>query len=105
MRKIRIKNVKPKILTHLVVALKAGNLFLLKEKVFEEMKRQANQANERVMSFTTDYGAVSVETVVELEKYSGEFYKICNITVNDFKVYGTSPWVEVVNEIVVIDAE
>ena len=104
MREIRIKNVEPETLVHLVVALRAGNLFLLKEKVFEEIQRQTRQGEEGKLSFSTDYGEFSIETVVELKKYSDEFYKICSITVNDHKVYGSSPWVDIINEIIVINA-
>ena len=105
MREIRIENVKPEILVHLVVALKSENIFLLKENVFEEIRRQATKQLEKdQMSFITNYGDVMIETVVELEKFSDTYYKIRSITANGFKVYGTSPWVDVINEIVIIDA-
>lgn len=101
MREIRIKNLKVETLIHIVIAFKAHNIFLLKEKVYNWLKSEALVENKTKMSFLTEHEGLSIKTVIEFSIYDNQFYKIDTVIVNNDTIYGHSPWRDSISEIVI----
>jgi len=104
MRKIRIENLKAQNLVHIVEAFKFKVMFLLGKEIFEKLKKEATSFDEMEMSFITQNGDFSIETVIEFEKFCDQFYRIDNVTVNGNLIYGYSSWSSITEQ-VVIEAE
>jgi len=98
MRTFRIKNLRPESLVHIIIALK-GKEQVIRKAVLDEVTLK-----EMRMSFTTVYGSEMIETVIELKPYDDECYKIVRVTVGEKLIYGSSPWRQS-GDPVLIDAE
>lgn len=102
--RICIENLKLQELIHLITAYKATHYFLLQKSVFEKLKSDATKCNELELNFTTAYGDVSIETVVEFKKFCDSYYKIERVTMNKRRILCYSNWVDD-KEQFVIEAE
>lgn len=103
MRKIRIENLKE--LVHVVIALKQDNKFLIGKKLYDAWESEVTACKELEMSFATQYGEVSIETVVKFEHYCKAFYTLESITVNGNLIYGYSKYVDNHKKQIAIDVE
>lgn len=89
--RIRIKNLDEKNLVHIVVGL-GTQMYLLNKYTFEKLKDTATSIDEMKLNFITEYGEVSIETVIKFKKFCNEFYLVDSVIVSGSVLYGFSQW-------------
>lgn len=103
MRKIRVKNLTPEILVHIIVAAKSYSCFFIEKKLYEKMILEATEMNER-LHFTTTYGDFTIVTAVKCIPFCDQYYKIDCVSLNDVLLYAYSQY-RTGEEQICIDAE
>lgn len=101
--RIRIKNLDAQNLIHVVVGL-GTQMYLLNKDTFEKLKDTATSSDEMKLNFVTEYGDVSIETVIKFKKFCNEFHLVDTVIVSGSVLYGFSQWRGGVEQ-VVIEAE